>query len=91
MAHLQYLADRGHPVAIAALQRPEHPPELDYLYDWFLELHGHSGVTMAGLAPLSWGTLADWSRETGHRLTSVERDALFLLDAVMLNPEDGNG
>lgn len=40
---------------------------------------------MNGFAPLSWGTLGDWSRLTGNVPDAEDLDALFILDSVMLS------
>jgi hypothetical protein len=50
------------------------------------ELHGRSGVGMSGPAPLSYSTIADWSRLKGVVILPEEIDALLLLDSVMLFP-----
>ncbi len=86
-AHLRHLASKGHPVAIAALEGPESPAELDYLHGWLLELHGRSGVGMGGMNPLSYGTIAEWSRVSAIVPEPHEVEALFYLDAVMLSPD----
>jgi hypothetical protein len=47
---------------------------------------------MSGFAPLSWATVDAWARWTGNFPDHEDIDALFVLDAVMLNPpkpEDG--
>lgn len=44
---------------------------------------------MSGLAPLSYGTIMDWSRLTGHVPTAAEVDALFQIDVVMSHPDAG--
>lgn len=41
---------------------------------------------MNGIAPLTWATLDGWSRLTGNVPTEDEIDALFVLDALRLNP-----
>lgn len=88
-AHLKYLASKGHPVALAALQGPEIPVELDYLYDWLNQLHGRSGVTaMVGINSLTYGTIADWSRLSGIVPNALEIEALMVLDNVKLYPDE---
>lgn len=63
-----------------------YPPELDYLRTWLFELHGRSGASSAGLAPLSWTTFKHWREETGNVVHPWEKRALMDLDAVLLNP-----
>lgn len=86
--HYEKAAERGSAGAIAALQGPDYPLELRYLYEWAAHLVGRSGVGMAGYAPLSYGTIRDWMDLTGTMVYSHEVDALIQLDAVMRNPED---
>jgi hypothetical protein len=88
-AHLEAAARRGHPAAVAALEGPECPDAVSYLRDWLHELHGRSGVGMSGLAPLTYGAIADWARLTGRRPHPYEVRALLTLDAVMLFPDAG--
>ncbi len=85
-SHLEGLAVKGHAKAIEALQGPEYPPELHYLRMWAAELHGKSGVGMNGLNPLTYTTVADWSRLKGVKPEPHEVEALLTLDAVMLFP-----
>jgi hypothetical protein len=67
--------------------RPKwYPPELDYLKRWLFELHGRSGASNAGLAPLSWTQLNAWIEATGNIVHPWEKRALMELDAVLLNP-----
>ncbi len=42
---------------------------------------------MSGVAPLTYGTIADWARLTGTEPEGYEVEALLLLDAVMRHPE----
>lgn len=41
---------------------------------------------MSGYAPLTWGSLGEWSRFTGNVPDEEDVSALFILDSVMLNP-----
>lgn len=43
---------------------------------------------MSGLAPLTYGTLADFSRLTRTPLDPEDVEALFVLDAVMSHPDE---
>jgi hypothetical protein len=42
---------------------------------------------MAGIAPLSYGTISEWARLMDIDITSLEVQGLILLDAVIRNPE----
>lgn len=77
----------GSPDAVQALQPPAYPEELVYLYEWARSLHGRSGMSMAGLLPVSHQEIAAWSAVSGHVPNVAEYDALLLLDAVMSHPE----
>lgn len=89
-SHIERAA-RGHTAgavkARAQLDVPECPDSLDYLLGWARTLHGRSGLGMNGPSPLSFATIADWSRLTGTAVEPYEVDALLLLDAIMLSPE----
>ena len=84
-AHLEAAARKGSAEAIAALRGPEFPEELEYLWGWVMELHGRSGVGMAGLAPLTYSTIAAWSELTGAEPGPLDVEALMALDAVLLS------
>lgn len=68
-----------------------YPESLRYLHEWAVELYGTSGVSEAGLMPLSWQALVAWADLTGRRPTVDEIDGLRQLDAVMREPGDANG
>ena len=82
-----YVEASSNPESRALLIGPECPESLDYLKAWAYALHGRSGVGMNGAAPLSYGTIADWSRLTGHMPSPEDVDALLVLDSVLLSPE----
>lgn len=63
------------------------PDALAYLRDLALRLHGRSGSGMNGVAPLSYATIADYTRLTGTTVTAWEVDALLRLDAILCHPE----
>ena len=86
--HWEHAAARGSVAARAKLEAPEFPEQLSYLWSWTLELHGRSGVSMAGLNPLTYQTLDAWARLTGRDPMPHEVEALILLDAA-LRPENG--
>jgi hypothetical protein len=84
---LQVGAQRGIASAIERLSGgPECPEHLAYLLDWTGQLHGRSGMTDHGPAPLSWPTVAAWSQFSGLVPEPCECDALFTLDGVLLFP-----
>lgn len=83
----QHAAQRGNPEAIARLQGPPYPEELDYLWRWAQDLHGRSGIGMAGIEPLTYSTIHSWAELTDQWPEPHEVEALILLDAVMRNPE----
>lgn len=86
-SHFEMGIPKGNPRSIAALQGgPEMPEALRYLYDWARDLHGRSGIGPHGLNPLTYTTIADWSRLTGTTVYPHEVQALLALDAVMLHP-----
>ena len=70
------------------MKAPEFPEELAYLWDWALELHGRSGVSMAGLNPLTFQTLEAWARLTDRCLLPHEVEGLILLDSALRPVED---
>ncbi len=86
-AHLEAAARAGHvPSQELLYDGPECPPSMRYFLELLGRLHGRSGVTMNGVAPLSWPTLDAMTRLTGIEIDGEDIDALFLADAVMLNP-----
>jgi hypothetical protein len=78
----------GSDVARAKLLAPEFPDELEYLWGWALELHGRSGVSMAGLNPLTFQTIEAWARLTGRSLLPQEVEGLILLDSALRPVEE---
>jgi len=76
---------------MAELRGPECPDSLRFLLGWLYELHARSGVGMNGMNPLTWGTIGEWSRIMGITPDADEVRALFLLDAVLLNPAEPKG
>ena len=86
--HWEHAAARGSTAARAKLQAPEFPEALEYLWGWTLELYGRSGVSMAGLNPLTYQTLDAWARLTGRDPMPHEVEALILLDAALRSEPD---
>jgi hypothetical protein len=60
------------------------PESVAYLREWFFEVHGRSGVSMAGAAPLSYDTIHAWVRAMDIRPapTDDEIAALMMLDSA---------
>jgi hypothetical protein len=88
-AHWEKLARGGDAQAKRALAIPDWPLELAYLWDTASELHGRSGVGMGGLMPLSYTTIADYSRLKDVYFKPHEIEALIAIDAAMLYPDEG--
>jgi len=86
-AHLEEKARRGDARALEQLEGPEPPWDLMYLADWAYSLCGRSGVSMDGLAPLSYGTIKAWAELMGTDPSPLEVQALIQLDAVIRKPE----
>lgn len=86
-AHLEASAARGNATAEAALEGPPYPEPLRALHGWAMELVGRSGADLNGLAPLTYGTIADWARLTGRFPRPHEVRALLLLDAAIRRPD----
>jgi hypothetical protein len=91
-AHLALAASRGIVRAREALAGPPFPEALAYLLAWAYALHGRSGVGELGFAPLTYTTVADWSRLMGLAVAPHEVEALMQIDGVMRHPgEPGDG
>lgn len=92
-AHLEASARKGNPEAAAKLAGPEFPEDVEYLWMWALELHGRSGASMAGAAPLAYSTLMDWAALTGNEPDALEIEGLLAIDAALLSagrPKESN-
>ena len=87
--HLERAAARGVDAARKALEGPEFPEPLRYLYGWLMEVHGRSGVDMSGLSPLTYATIADWAVLMHRRPRPHDVEALLTLDAVLRFPDAG--
>lgn len=92
------LATKGedHPDTVMAqqeLEGPAAPEPVQYLLRWSWEMYGRSGVSMDGVAPLSYTTIRDWAVLTDRAIDPHEVQALLVLDAVRRNPpkETGDG
>lgn len=86
-AYLEASAAKGNAEAIERLRGPEFPEDMEYLWVWALEMHGRSGANMAGLNPLTYGTIRDWSALTEQYPDPLEVQALMAVDAALRSPE----
>jgi hypothetical protein len=76
-------AARGNADARRKLEGPDFPEHMAHLWEWVRDLHGRSGVGMAGLAPLSHQEIEAWQRLTGIVLEPLEVEALIALDGAL--------
>lgn len=82
--HLEVLAKRGRPDAIAELKGPPEPVELKYLLDMFNSLERGRRFGMNGPEPFTWENIESWARLFDEDLEPHEVDALKLLELVSL-------
>jgi len=90
-AHWELAAAQGNADARRKLEGPEFPDHLAHIWEWARDLHGRSGVGMAGAAPLSYQEIAAWQRLTGIVLEPIEVEALIAVDGALMGvalPED---
>ena len=85
-AHLELAAKRGSAAALAALEGPECPEALEYLLGWAYTLHGRSGISEVGVAPLSYAEVDAWARRTRTDIEPWEVEALMAIDAALRHP-----
>jgi hypothetical protein len=86
-AHYEARASQGSKEAIEMIEGKDFPVDLEYLYSWSMQLVGRSGVSQAGLAPLSHSEIRSWSEMTGWRPDPQEVEALILLDSIIRHPD----
>lgn len=82
-----------HPRVVKArtdLDGPPAPLALDYLLAWSWELYGRSGVSMDGLATLTFTTIRDWAILTDRDVEPHEVQALLLIDLTRRHPPKGD-
>lgn len=84
--NLEVAAKAGNPRAKKLLALPPLPDTVSYLWDWAMELHGKSGVSQVGFNPLTYETITHWAHWKGESPEPYEIEALFMLDAILLNP-----
>lgn len=70
-------------------EEPDFPEEFDHMVEWIYMLHGRSGATMSGIAPLSYATVDGWIKLMDIQdVEPYHVEALMILDAAMLaDPE----
>lgn len=68
----------------AALDGPPCPPELDYLWRWFWELHGGRTLSPMGPSRATWLDLLAWQELTGRRLRPWELRLVMALGAAWI-------
>lgn len=81
--HLEAAAATGNTEALEALQGPPLPEEVAYLYEWAKEMVGRSGISQAGLCPLSHAEIRAWAGLHDRQLEPFEVHALIQIDTVM--------
>lgn len=86
--HLEAAAAKGNEDAIRALVGPPLPESVAYLYEWAKELFGRSGISQAGIHPVSHAEIAAWARLNDRRLMPHEVAALLAIDAVMRTDDE---
>lgn len=84
------MARKGNAGAIERLTPPDYPAAVEYLREWVMQLHGRSGVGMGGLSPLSYTTIADWSRLKRVDVLPHEVEAVIILDSILFSPGSGD-
>lgn len=86
--HMQAAAHRS-PFARAELAGPGLPPELAYIWAWFLEMHGARTWTESGPNPLTFAEIAAWASLTHTRIASWEVAVLRSVDLAWITKPDG--
>lgn len=71
--------------ALEELDQPDFPDDLDYLWEWFLELHSARQSGGFGAAPISYLEMEAWSRLTDRELRDWEARAIRTLDGMFLS------
>lgn len=86
-AALESAASRGVASAMKALDGPELPEPMEYLWDWFLELDRTRTAGMNGPDPLTYPILEAWARLMDRHPTPMDVDLLLQMDVVMRHPD----
>jgi hypothetical protein len=70
-------------VTPAELMNPvELPPELEHVWNWFIELSNSRPAGFSGLEPISFPLIESWMRTTGVAPTRFEVNTIRLIDDV---------
>jgi hypothetical protein len=85
--HIQALVRSGR-LPQKALDGPDIPEEIEYLWAWFNELERVRGVTEAGLSPIGYTEIDAWRRLTGRVLRPHEVEGLVALDISTRFPRE---
>ena len=83
---MEFAAARGSAAAIRKLDGPPFVDELEYLYDWAMELDRARSFGVNGAEPITYQALESWARLTGRTPAPHEVAALMLVDRVLLFP-----
>lgn len=67
--------------AVEAIEEPEYPETLWYLWEYFEELNLGRPAGFSGIASLTWEGVESWSRLMRRTLEPQEVHAIFLVDA----------
>jgi hypothetical protein len=84
---LQAAAERGIASAAKALDGPELPEPLEYLWVWFLELDRTRTAGLNGPDPLTYPIIESWARLMHRHPTPSDVDLLLQMDLVMRHPD----
>lgn len=85
--HLEGAAARGLASAIKALEGPECPDALEYLWSWFQELERVRTFGAHGPDPITYQQIEAWARLMNRRPTPDDVQGLLMLDAIARNPQ----
>ena len=84
--HLEAAAERGSVPAQQALEGPECPEELGYLWRWFMVLNGARRYGMNGPERVALVDIDAADRLLGWHLRPQEVEALITVDMFWLHP-----
>jgi len=66
------------------LEGPEIPSDVAHVWRWFLELDEARGVSMGGVAPISYTDIRSWAELTGRDPSPLEVRLIRRLDRARL-------
>lgn len=67
------------------LDGPEIPPQMEHLWEWFLELHGARGYGHNGPQPISYGEIEAWASLCNKEPSQWEVKLLRRLDNIYID------